>query len=390
MGPAGERPTPSAAPASQRADGSGWLRGPAWDTAVLAYGWVPFYLWAVLGLGLGRDGFGLAPLSRTAGSAALATATVVALAITYVHRHYTFLLVYGDRQTWAGRVGAYVWAPLAVIAAVALARASASVQLLGISPWLVVLFITGVWNVWHTLQQRYGIGRIYAAKLGARLDQQGRGRDRLDPAAHARRDRALLWSLALVTAAAVLVLRPASFAGHMRARQVLRTLAPLVQPPGGTVLLLVALAIGVFVSWRWVAAERRSGASLRELAPRWSFVASTVMLLAVFVVHGPIVGYLCFGTAHAIEYVGFVHHFGERKYGGAPQRNLAAALFGSIVRAPLPLAAMLGLFVLLRPWADEAVYAVYYTVTSLLHFLFDGWIWKVRRPEVRQPLLRAS
>lgn len=384
MGDGGQQPTREAAAPS------GWLRGPAWDTAILAYGWLPFYLWLVLGLGLGRDAFGAAPLSRSGANAALATATVVALAITYVHRHYTFLLIYGDRDTVAPRARAYLWVPLAVIAAVALARGTAEVKLLGISPWLVVLFVTGVWNVWHTLQQRYGIGRIYAAKLAGRLAQQGRGGEPLDGVVHARRDRALLWSLALATAALVLVLRPGTFAGHMRARQLLRTLAPVLQPPGGTVLLVTALALAVVVSWRWFAAERRSGASVRELAPRWSFVLSTVMLLAVFVVHGPIVGYLCFGTAHAIEYLGFVHHFGERKYHGAQRRSLAAALFGSMLRAPLPLGAMLGLFVLLRPWHDEAIYVVYYTVTSLLHFLFDGWIWKVRRPEVRQPLLRTS
>lgn len=50
---------------------------------------------------------------------------------------------------------------------------------------------------------------------------------------------------------------------------------------------------------------------------------------------------------------------------------------------------MLLLFWLVSPYRQEQLYLVYYTSTSLLHFLFDGWIWKVRKPEVRQPLLDA-
>ena len=44
----------------------------------------------------------------------------------------------------------------------------------------------------------------------------------------------------------------------------------------------------------------RSG---RERVARLSFWASTFALMGTFVVWGPIVGYLAFGTAHAIEYI---------------------------------------------------------------------------------------
>ena len=71
-----------------------WLRAPWWDLGCLGFCWVPFYLWAVYGLGLGGP-------KGTAVTGALALATVVALAITYVHRHYTFVLVYGDRGTFS-------------------------------------------------------------------------------------------------------------------------------------------------------------------------------------------------------------------------------------------------------------------------------------------------
>ena len=63
--------------------------GPVWDLAGLAFGWVPFYLWLVLGLGLGGD------LPARAADEATALAVLAALAISYVHRHYTFVVVYG-------------------------------------------------------------------------------------------------------------------------------------------------------------------------------------------------------------------------------------------------------------------------------------------------------
>lgn len=357
-----------------------WLRSAAWDTAVLSYGWVPFYLWCVVGLGLGREGWGLPALSRAANKSAFATAVVVALAITYVHRHYTFVLVYGDRRSFAAHARAYVWVPLVVLGLVGLARATAELRVLGVSPWLVVAVATGIWNVWHTLQQRYGIGRIYAAKLDA-------ARGSRPSVASGRQDRLLLWTLAFATACVLLVVRSSTFAGHRSARELLALLAPVLQPPLAALWLALAGALALVVSRRWVRADLAGVAQASSLLPRWSFVGSTIALLAVFVVHGPIVGYLCFGTAHAIEYIGFVHHFAARKYAGE-RGSVAAAVFSSPWRAPLPLAVLLLVFWLGRDVRDEGVYLVYYISTSLLHFLFDGWIWKVRTPQVRQPLLR--
>ena len=51
----------------------------------------------------------------------------------------------------------------------------------GISPCMLVLVTIGVWNVWHTIQQRYGILRAYAGKAKGGLEQR----------AHGRRDHAL-------------------------------------------------------------------------------------------------------------------------------------------------------------------------------------------------------
>ena len=130
-------------------------------------------------------------------------AVLAALAISYVHRHYTFVVVYGDREVFSQRARAYWLAPALVLAILGLAKATAglspaTVAGIKLSPWQIALFVTGAWNIWHTLQQRYGLLRIYAGKLGG-------GTERPE---QARRDRALIWLATATVAAALPVLRP--------------------------------------------------------------------------------------------------------------------------------------------------------------------------------------
>ncbi|MCY1008027.1 hypothetical protein OV079_21200 [Nannocystis pusilla] len=116
-------------------------------------------------------------------------------------------------------------------------------------------------------------------------------------------------------------------------------------------------------------------------------MGSTLLLFAVFLVHGPVVGYLCFGTAHAVEYMAFVHHYGTKKYGRGERRGAAARLLGDVrVAVPALFGGLLLVFWLIQEQRRSDVYLIYYTATSWLHFLYDGWIWKVRRPELARTL----
>lgn len=361
---------------------SPWITGWAADLAGVAFGWVPFYLWLVLGLGLGQDAFGGPALTGRAAADATALAIVVALGITYVHRHYTFFVVYGDREVFAQRARAFWIAPLAALALVGLARwtdAWAQTRLGGIkvSPWQVVLLISGAWNIWHTLQQRYGLLRIYAGKVGGGLEAP----------AHARRDRALLWLAAAAVAVVLPIARPELLGGHTRARMLQRALDPITASGWAWALVGAALAGLAWALVRWLRCELKAPASPLQRVPRLALMGSSLLLLALFIVHGPVIGYLCFGTAHAIEYVVFVHQFGARKYGGGDGRGPAAALLRDAWRGlPLLAGGLLLVYYLLRDYQRADLYLVYYTATSLLHFLYDGWIWKVRRPELARTL----
>ncbi len=367
-----------AQPPSTARPGSRWLLGPVADSALVAWCWVPFYLFFVGVLGLGRGVFGADGLPAGELRAATATAAGVVLALTWVHRHYTFLLVYGDGPTFKARARGFLLAPAAVLLAVVLARWGRGVPLgqagkLTVTPWLVLLTVSGAWNVWHTIQQRYGILRVYGAKADPRLRGPEAG----------RRDRAMLWGATLLVAGVLLLTGERIFTGHPAARRFWLAAGPLARTAWGQAPLAGAVALGLLALVRWVGAERKVAPG----AARGSFVLSTWALLAVFLVHGPIVGYLSFAVAHAVEYLAFVHAFARGKVrsegGGGPGLRALAAGWPGALALVLVLG---GGYLLLAPARRLDLYLVYYFATSLLHFLYDGWIWKVRKPQVARPL----
>lgn len=349
-----------------------WIRNRAFDTVLLAFCWVPVYFWVVFGLGIGAEPFGFEPLTRFESQRALSLAILVVLGLTYVHRHYTFVLVYGDAATFRERAVPYVVAPIIVFGLSAIALAQEQPLQLGgfeIYPFTLLLITSGLWNVWHTVQQRYGILRAYA----------GKARGGLETREHSRRDRALLWTSVFTLAVLLPWLRASTFESHPNALRVWQSLSPVVQHPAYAVLALASLGLLAGVAHRWWKFERSVEV---DRGPRWIFLASTMLLLVVFVVHGPIVGYLCFGAAHALEYLAFVHHFSERRFKGE-HRSIAATFLGRpIVFAPILIAGFGLLYLITRERQNTEMYLAYYVGTSMLHFLYDGWIWKLRQPKV--------
>ncbi len=51
---------------------------------------------------------------------------------------------------------------------------------------------------------------------------------------------------------------------------------------------------------------------------------------------------------------------------------------------------LFALFVAARQVWTVPLFVVYYTTTSALHYFYDGLIWKMRRPEVRAPIVAYS
>jgi hypothetical protein len=242
----------------------------------------------------------------------------------------------------------------------------------------LVLTVLGTWNVWHVIQQRYGLMRVYAA----------RARGGLESREAARADKGLLWSSVAVAACGAAIWRVRSLEGIPQATPLLAIVRPLSTGPVIGITTAAALVVWALAIGRWLRIEMASGGGTARW-PRWIFGLSTLALLAIFVVHGPVVGYLVFGVAHSIEYLAFVHQFGEKKYNRGTS-NVAALLVGSMRRAPLFLAPLLLGYVFLYRHRFALAYVTYYATTSVLHYLYDGWIWRLREPRVARPLAVES
>lgn len=359
--------TASAASPSPSAASSGWLKSAPFD-ALLAFGWLPFWLW------IGTTPL-VGPPSDAAWRPAFHLAALVALSVNFVHRHFVYFLFFGDEAQRRRHPRALWLAPLVALVVVAGARTGK--ELGARAAWDAVLLVLGAWNIWHVLLQRHGIARAYAAKAGGGLDAR----------AHGRRDLALVFSLTALTAAAVMVFRQDTFTGA--AKRAWRAIPFLAEHPQRQWALLGAtaiIAVTIFALW---ARHEVQAAPRCSRAPRLLLWTSTAALLIVFVLHGPVVGYIVFGFAHSLEYVLFVHLYSRRRVDGPAGATTPVGVraLGRPALLMVLSAALLLLFAGARQVWTVPLFVVYYTTTSFLHYFYDGIVWKMSRPEVRAPLV---
>src|SRR5256885_8279498 len=124
---------------------------------VIAWCWVP--LFAVAHLFTARAG--------VAGDESMQRLFTWVLLGSLLHQPLTLLLVYGDRRQFAQRRWLFVLTPLI------------GVLLIGVAVVLdlwVIVPIAALWQAIHTLQQRYGLLRVYARKSdygSPQLDRAG-------------------------------------------------------------------------------------------------------------------------------------------------------------------------------------------------------------------------
>ena len=339
-----------------------WLANARLDLA-MAFGWVPFYAWL-------RTTPVVGDVGDAAFLPALKLAAVVARSVNFVHRHFVYFLFFGDEKQRALYPRALWLAPLLVI-----------VLVVPTGLWWpagsgVVFGTLFAWNIWHTLLQRHGIARAYAVKGGGGLEER----------AHSRRDLHTLLALAACTAAVVIMFRQNTFYGRAQhAFDIFHVMVAREYPAIGWTLLLGAAVVAAATVLAWIRAEAQASPRVGR-APRLLFWASSLCLLGVFVVHGVVVGYLVFGFAHAVEYVLFVYLYSHRRIGRG-ETAPSVRLFGRAIPLVIVSAILLAVFVASHQVWTLPLFGVYYSATSALHFFYDGLIWKMRRPEVRAPIV---
>lgn len=329
-----------------------WIRSAGYDLSVAAL-WVPF---ATVGWAVADNG----PAVRW-----LVAATLM---FSVMHQPLTLVLVYGDRKQFATRRTVFIVSPFILAGLVALGMA-VSFALLAV--------VAAIWNAVHTLQQRYGLTRIYGRKA----------RD-----SHGNLERLLLYSwlvtAVLAAAAAKGTADKVAVAGlggvNRRALDLLTDARPLAR-----ILLPVAAAAAIVALVRWARAEHRNPTANPA---KWAYVGSTLAMILLVAVN-PLVGFVAYVGSHAAEYFLVVHHHLEGRYRPKPKAgepvDVRSGPVAAVVRSPAGrtgfIAAYLagiGAVLAVLVSAGYPYYTLFVLIAGGLHLFYDGLIWKLRRPDV--------
>jgi hypothetical protein len=316
--------------------------------AALALSWVPFAFAAHLVEG---------------GKGSLGALFAAVMFVSFVHQPLTFPLVYGSPWRLATHRRLFLWFPVLALAVIAV---STEVSL------TLVAVVGGIWNAEHILMQRYGITRMYGRKAH---DDQG----------PVERWMLVTWFLIpLLWTAARGELR--HVLDRLSSRSVDATAAGVLSrmtTEAAVVLAIVVVAAG-YLTTRWLIGERRA-------APAWNFgkwlyLASTAGLFGLAVVD-PIAAVVGFVASHSVEYFALVNRSvaAERRHPG-PLGQIVSPRHGRLAFFTVYGLAVTGVFVLLYRVAPASVLLVSVLTIGAVHFFYDAFIWKLRRPDVAASL----
>jgi hypothetical protein len=277
---------------------------------------------------------------------------------------------YGDRALFQRFKIRFIVAPLAILA-VCLWSSFYNIQ--------AVQLVAMAWGIWHGMMQTYGFCRIYDAKASARA------------AARARADLALC----VAWFSAAVLLSPMRF----------RTLFELYYESGGPVIasaavaairMAVVVALGVVTAvflWRqWSDWRAGRGASPVKMALLVSSIA--FWWYCNNGVQNILVGIALFEVFHDVQYLAIVWIYNRTRV----ERDTSirgfmrfvfrrsGALMGVYVGLVLAYGAIgLTQSAITVEWIRYGLIGIV-TASALLHFYYDGFIWKVRETQTRAML----
>ncbi|MDE3203049.1 MAG: hypothetical protein KGQ66_02375 [Acidobacteriota bacterium] len=325
-----------------------WIVNPVADVAV-ALSWVPFAVLAHVVDGRPQP---------------LRILFAAVMFVSFAHQPLTFPLVYASPWRLATHRRTFIWFPVAALLAVLLAT--------HLSMTLVAV-VGGLWNLEHILMQRYGMGRMYGRKAGE---------------GQAGVERALLvaWFLVPLLWVAVsgrlgrVLDRLASQSVDAQAARMLTRMVPEAR-----VALLLAAGAAVWLTSTWLRRQRHLGD--RANPAKSLYLASTGALFALAFVD-PVAAVVGFVASHSIEYFVIV----GRSVGS---ERVHAGLLGRLVRRPHGRLVFFGsytavvgaMFGVLYWVVAPAVLTVAVLTIGAIHFFFDAFIWKLRRPLVAASLV---
>ena len=242
-----------------------------------------------------------------------------------------------------------------------------------------IVLVAFIWGVWHGMMQTYGFCRIYDAKVGS----------------FAQLTRRLDFALCGIWFATAVLLSP------QRMTDTLETYysagGPFIPPAllraGQQGLLALALLVStVFLAnfiWMWSSGKRPSPVKLVLLITSISFWWYCNKIVA-----SVLVGIALFEVFHDVQYLSLVWIYNrkrvesDRSIGGFMRFVFRRS--GALVGVYVGLVLAYGGLSLSKSYVGiEAVKRILtgvVTASALLHFYYDGFIWKVREKSTRQSL----
>lgn len=318
-----------------------WIKSPVSDSIFFSFGWIV----VLLSLVIFKSHMGFI--------------IVIVLLFNYVHRHYTMALVYGQREEFERRKMFYIYLPLIAAGVTALS--------LYMNIFYLLLTLSVLWTMYHSVAQKYGFTRIYSRKAA-----YGEGWI----------DKGIIFSWFFYLFFAMLVYQRHILAKYRAGKVIVYNVNPYMDII--TWLSYILLAVSIVFTLIYVYGEFKNRAFIS--IPKNVFVFSTLLLYSVFF-YDLVVGYVVFGFSHAIEYIAFVNIFVGAKYRKRPESN---SLFSRVSRKQWLYSGLFSVVIVVLSLVgmkiDQNAFLIYIVGSSFLHFIYDGLIWKVRQPEVGKPL----
>jgi len=242
-----------------------------------------------------------------------------------------------------------------------------------------IVLVAFVWGVWHGMMQTYGFCRIYDAKVGS----------------FAELTRRLDFAVCGIWFATAVLLSPQRMTDTLESYYAAG--GPFIPPAllraGQQGLLALAIAIaGVFLVnfvWMWLQGRRPSPVKLVLLVTSISFWWYCNNIVA-----SVLVGIALFEVFHDVQYLSLVWIYNRKRVesdnsiGGFMRFVFRRS--GALVGVYVGLVLAYGGLSLSKSYVGiEAVKRILtgvVTASALLHFYYDGFIWKVREKSTRQSL----
>lgn len=318
-----------------------WIQGPSSDLLLFSFGWIAV----------------LIPLLLL--SDHISSIILMVLLFNYAHRHYTFALVYGDQEEFDKRKDVYTYLPFIA--------GMVTFLFVYFNAFSILLAISVLWTMLHSVSQKYGITRVYARKAG-----YGSGWI----------EKGLIFSWFYYLFLGLAEKEKATILSYRSGQAILTAVGDYL--PLMTLASFIALAVASLFTVLYI---RQEYLNRHQLSIAKNVYVLSILILYSLFHYSLIVGYIVFAFSHALEYIAFVNIFVKAKYIKKPNSGsiIARAVKNQWRNSTLFTVAIIAACFAGRQ-LDHHAFTIYIVGSSFLHFIYDALIWKVRQAEVGEPL----